>query len=105
VNFRESLSTVSVDDKNLIVFSEDIHEKELQEDEKLIDFLPFISEGTVALPEGNDNVECPKRMLRDTGSSLSVLLAGVLLLSKKTFTRQSVLLQGVKMGKIEVSIG
>ena len=70
VNSGESLSTVSVDDKNLVVFSEDSHEKEKQEDEKLIDFLPFISVGTVALPEGNGNVECPIRILRDTGSSL-----------------------------------
>ena len=46
-------------------------------------------------------MERPIRILRDTGSSLSVLLAGVLPLSEKTYTRQSVLLQGVEMGSIE----
>ena len=104
MNSGESLSTVSVEDKNLVVFSEDIHEKVKQEDERLIDFLPFISEGTVALSEGKENLERPIRILRDTGSSLSVLLAGVLPLSEKTYTGQSVLLQGVEMGSIKVPL-
>ena len=72
-------------------------------DSGLDDFLPFISEGTVSLQD-DICVQHPVKILRDTGASLSVLLAGTLPLSEKTYTGKNVLLRGVEMGSIEVPL-
>ena len=57
----------------------------------------FISEGLVSL--SHDKVNNKKiKILRDTGASQSFLLADVLLFSEKSYSGESVLLQGVECG-------
>ena len=73
------------------------------ENSNLKDFMPFISEGFVSLP--NDILsKKPIRILRDTGASLSVILQGTIPLSEQTYTGQNVLLRGVEMGNMEVPL-
>ena len=108
-NSEESLSASNVDGNNLVCQEE--HMKINSEnnptkltDSRLNDFLPFISEGTVALPDEVGSVERYIHVLRDTGSSVSLLLSGVLPLSDRTFTGNHVLLQGVEMGSIKIPL-
>ena len=63
---------------------------------------PFLSQGSVFISDF-ENAE-PVQILRDTGASQILLLEGVLPLSDKTFTGDSVLLQGVELGIIEIPL-
>ena len=57
---------------------------------------PFLSDGFVALPGCEHLV--PVRILRDTGTALSLLLEGVLPVSEESKTSTSVLVRGFEMG-------
>ena len=66
-------------------------------------YKPLISEGSVSLL--HDNIKNIKiKILRDTGASHSLLLADVLLFSEKSYSGESVLLQGVECGIVNVSL-
>ena len=61
------------------------------------DFEPFITDGFVAL-SSDSSTSIPIRILRDTGSSQSLILADVLPFSDKSSTETNVLIQGVECG-------
>ena len=61
----------------------------------------FISEGFIS-PNGDSAKFTPICILRDTGSSQSLLLKDVIPLSEKTFTGSDALIQGVKCGFLNV---
>ena len=63
---------------------------------------PFISEGYVSLMENSEAV--PIGILTDTGATQSLLVEGILPLSKETATGTQVLIQGVKLGIISVPL-
>ena len=65
------------------------------------DYEPFISQGLVSLV-GEENHRQSIRVLRDTGTSQSLLLEGVLPLRNSSYTRSNVLLQGVGRGVVSV---
>ena len=54
-------------------------------------YIPFISEGFIS-PNGDSAKFTPMRILRDTGSSQSLLLRDVIPLSEKTFTSSDALI-------------
>lgn len=54
------------------------------------EFTPFISEGFISLPGDSTSLK-PIKILRDTGASQSLLLEGVLPLSKNTATGSNIL--------------
>ena len=59
-------------------------------------YLPFVSDGSVSLIA--DSVALPVKILRNTGATQSLLLQGVLLLTKQPSAGASVLVQGVELG-------
>lgn len=63
---------------------------------------PFISEGFVSISV--DDRPVPIRMLRDTGTTQSLLVENVLPLSEKSATGSRVLIQGVELGVIPVPL-
>ncbi len=65
-------------------------------------FAPFLTEGTVALPNSDETV--PVRILRDTGAGQSFLMEGLLPLSERTATGTQVLVRGLEMGFTEVPL-
>ena len=66
-------------------------------------YKPFISEGLVSLL--HDKVNNRKnKILRCTGASQSLLLVNVLLFSEKSYSGESVLLQGVNCGIVNVPL-
>ena len=66
-------------------------------------YKPFISEGLVLLlPDKVNNRKI--NILRVTGASQSLLLADVLPLSKKSYTGESILLQGVECGIVNIPL-
>ncbi len=67
-----------------------------------VDFAPFLTEGTVALPNSDETV--PVRILRDTGAGQSFLMEGLLPLSERTATVTQVLVRGLEMGCTEVPL-
>ena len=66
------------------------------------EYKPFLSQGYVSI--NNSKSAKPVKILRDTGASQTLLLEGVLPLSKKTFTGDSVLIQGLELGVIKVPL-
>ncbi len=66
------------------------------------DFAPFLTEGTVALPNSDETV--PVRILRDTGAGQSFLMEGLLPLSERTATGTQVLVRGLEMGCTDVPL-
>ena len=66
------------------------------------DYKPFLSQGFVSI-DGSSDVK-PVQILRDTGAAQSLLLQSVLPLSERTSTDESVLLQGVELGVIDVPL-
>jgi hypothetical protein len=66
-------------------------------------YKPFISEGFIS-PNGDSAKFTPIRILRDTGSSQSLLLRDVIPLSEKTFTGSDALIQGVECGFLNVPL-
>ena len=75
----------------------------MTEKSSLNDFLPFISEGFIALPD-EKATQKPVKILRDTGASVTLILEDLLPLSEKTYTGQNVLLKGIEMGHVEVPL-
>ena len=66
-------------------------------------YKPFISEGLVSFL--HDKVNNRKiKILKDTGASQCLLLADVLLFSEKSYSGDSILLQGVECGKVNVPL-
>ena len=64
---------------------------------------PFISEVFIS-PDGDSAKVTPVRILRDTGSSQSLLLKDVIPLSTKTFTGSDALIQDVECGFLNVPL-
>lgn len=86
-------------------FNEQIERVDITEMESVknsVDFAPFLTEGTVALPNSDETV--PVRILRDTGAGQSFLLEGLLPLSERTDTGTHVLVRGLEMGFMEVPL-
>ena len=61
---------------------------------------PFLSESFVSL-NGNFAQSTPIKILRDTGTSQSLILADTLPLSEKTSSGISVLIQGLECGFVD----
>ena len=59
-------------------------------------YLLFMSDGSASLTI--DGVAIPVKILHDTGATQSLLLQGVLPLTKKSSAGASVLVQGVELG-------
>ena len=66
------------------------------------EFKPFVSEGFVSLKSNSSQV--PIKILRDTGATQSLLLEGVLPLSVRTSTGESVIAQGIEGGYVNVPL-
>ena len=64
---------------------------------------PFLSDGFVSLNSDSAR-STPIKILRDTGSSQSLILADILPFSEKTFSGTSVLIQGVECGFVNVPL-
>ena len=64
---------------------------------------PFLSEGTISLLHDKSFTK-PIRILRDTGASQSLILAEAILLSEKSHSGKSVLIQGVECGLVTVPL-
>lgn len=62
-------------------------------------FQPFIFDGAVSLPDNPADAR-PIRILRDTGGSQSLILAGALPFSEKSACGYNVILSGVEMGYV-----
>ena len=62
-------------------------------------FAPFMFDGFVSLT-GDPNDQQPVRILRDTGGSQSIILAGVLPLNEQTSCGYSTVLRGIEMGYV-----
>ncbi len=67
-----------------------------------VDFGPFLTDGSVSLPDCDAAV--PVRILRDIGAGQSFLLEEPLPLSKCTATGSHVLVSGLEMGYVEVPL-
>ena len=63
----------------------------------------FISKAFIS-PDGDSAKFTPIRILRDTGSSQSLLLQDVIPLSEKTFTGSDALIQGVECDFLNVPL-
>ncbi|XP_073771215.1 uncharacterized protein [Danio rerio] len=72
------------------------------EDKTSVDFGPFITDGSVSLPDSDEFV--PVRILRDTGAGQSFLMQGLLPLSERTATGSHVLVRGLEMSYMEVPL-
>ena len=59
------------------------------------DFRPFLFDGSVSSTEGDNKT--PIRILRDTGSSKSILLKNVNYLNDASYTGHKILIKGVNM--------
>ena len=66
------------------------------------DYTPFVTKGSVSLPDGHCSV--PVRILRDTGAAQSFMLSGVLPLSDSTYTGTHVLVRGFEMTPVQVPL-
>ena len=62
-------------------------------------YLPFVSDGSVSLTA--NGVAVPGKILRDTGATQSLLLQGVLPLTKQSSVGACVLVQGVELGVLK----
>ncbi|KAI7790505.1 hypothetical protein IRJ41_012050 [Triplophysa rosa] len=80
----------------------DISEAEVGKVRSHNDYAPFLTEGTVSLPGSEKSV--PVCILRDTGAAQSFLLGGLLPLTDRTATGNSVLVRGFEMGFVEVPL-
>lgn len=74
-----------------------------QSDSVMEIYEPFMSDGFVSLL-GDSSPPCPIRILRDTGASQSLILADTLPFSEKSSSGDSVLIQGVECGFINVPL-
>jgi len=72
----------------------EILERSNDKSEVMAEFRPFVTEGFVSLVGEEDNLQ-PIRILRDTAASKTLLLEGVLPLSKQSSVSAGVLIQGV----------
>ena len=70
--------------------------------EDLGNYHPFVLKGCVSLSEGGDSVAV--KILRDTGSTQSLMVSHVLLSSEQMSVDASVLLQGVGLGVLRVPL-
>ena len=66
-------------------------------------YKPFISEGVVSLV-GDENSSQKVKILRDTGTTQSLMLDSVLPLTENSFTGAKVLISGVEIGVLEVPL-
>ena len=66
-------------------------------------YKPFILEGSIS-PNGDSAKFTPICILRDTGSSQSLLLKDVIPLSEKTFTGSDALIQGVECSFLNIPL-
>ena len=66
-------------------------------------FEPFMLNGFVSL-SGDNCPPTPIKILRDTGASQSLILAGILPFSEKTSSGTSVLIQGVECGTVNIPL-
>ena len=64
---------------------------------------PFLSDGFVSL-NSDSGQSTPIKILRDTGASLSLILADTLPFSEKTSSRTSVIIQGVECEFVNVPL-
>jgi hypothetical protein len=64
---------------------------------------PFMSKGSISLLGDSAN-PIPIKILRDTGASQSLLVSGVLPSSEKSCSNESVLIQGVECGFVNVPL-
>jgi hypothetical protein len=74
-----------------------------QSDSILEAYEPFMSEGSISLI-GDSAKPIPIKILRDTGASQSLLLSGTLPLSEESSSSESVLVQGVECGFVNVPL-
>ena len=65
-------------------------------------YLPFVSDGSVSLTA--DSVAVSVKILRDTGATQSLLLQGVLPLTKQSSAGASMLVQGVELDVLKVPL-
>ena len=63
-------------------------------------FAPFVSEGFVSLV--GHPAEIPIKILHDTGATQTLILKSILPFSNESFTGNSVLLQGIELGTVQV---
>lgn len=73
--------------------------EEINKSDSNVEFLPFVSDGFVSLPQGE---KIPVKILRDT--SVSFILGSVLPFSSETFTGDSLLIRGIGMTKMSVPL-
>ena len=73
------------------------------ESDYMENYKPFISEGVVSLV-GDENSSQKVKILRDTGSTQSLMLDSVMPLTENSFTGANVLISGVEMGVLEVPL-
>ena len=66
------------------------------------DYIPFVTKGSVSLPDGHCSV--PISILRDTGAAQSFILSNVLPLSDSTYTGTHVLVRGFEMTPVQVPL-
>uniref|UniRef100_A0A3B1J0P6 Gypsy retrotransposon integrase-like protein 1 n=1 Tax=Astyanax mexicanus TaxID=7994 RepID=A0A3B1J0P6_ASTMX len=66
-------------------------------------YQPFITQGTVSL-QGDEQIQYPVSILRDTGATQSFILADVLPLSDQTFCGSYVLCRGIAMQYVKVPL-
>ena len=74
-----------------------------KESDYMENYKPFISEGVVSLV-GDENSSQKVKILRDTGTTQSLMLDSVLPLTESSFTGANVLISGVEMGVLEVPL-
>ena len=65
-------------------------------------YAPFLSHGSVSLV--GQLATIPIKMLRDTGATQTLILDSVLSFSSESFTGSSILLQGIKLGTVQVPL-
>ena len=73
-----------------------------KESDYMENYKPFISEGIVSLV-GDESSSQKVKILRDTGTTQSLMLDSVLPLSENSLTGANVLISGVEMGVLEVN--
>ncbi len=64
---------------------------------------PFLMKGLISFT-GKSTDQVKVKMLRDTGTTQSFVVAGVLPFSEQTFCGSNVLVQGIEMGLIKVPL-
>lgn len=84
-------------------FVKTVDAEKFESDKPDCSYEPFLMEGFISV-SGKPTEQVRVKMLRDTGTTQSFIVAGVLPFSEQTFCGSNILVQGIEMGIVKVPL-